>query len=228
MSNPVFAAKFSVRTSSLVMGYTDRWLVTARVDDFEGYWSGSDVAAGNAVFLDTQGDAPVGGSVSRYKVLQFISANGSSVEVVLQYDDSGIPVDPAVASYMDGMVCAQSANGFCWLSSDDVNSLTRRLVTYARNQNMYIGVDTKISTKADKTDLEVVTHTIVPAEAITKSFTLPSTPADPTDVKMEVLGGVGGTYGVDFIITGNTFSWAGLGFDGLLASGDKVQLEFFI
>jgi hypothetical protein len=227
MSNPIFSAKFTVESSHLVSGYSDRWTVSALVEDFEGIWSGSDVQSGDVVFLDTQGEVPLSGSVCRYEVISVVSANGSNVELVLEYADTGTPVDPIIAYYQLSFIGRKSSEGFGWLAAADVQGISHRIVTYARNYDMTTGVNNKIQTKASKDGLQTIVHTIVPAESITKSFTLPFIPADPTDVIMDVVGGIDGTYGVDFIITGDAFSWSGLGFDGLLGSGDVVRLVYF-
>jgi hypothetical protein len=75
-------------------------------------------------------------------------------------------------------------------------------------------------------DTEV--HTITGGEATSKSFTLAHTPLSVSDVTVMIIGsGSVQEYGVDYTITTNTFSWTGLGLDGVLTTGDKVFLSYF-
>lgn len=71
-------------------------------------------------------------------------------------------------------------------------------------------------------------HTVTEGEASAKSFTLSQTPLVPGEVVVLVTGGGGPQkFGADFTISGNTFSWDGLGLDGLLGEGDLVVMFFF-
>ena len=76
---------------------------------------------------------------------------------------------------------------------------------------------------------EVVYHTVSPAEITAKQFLISPTPLDPTKVVVDVLSLGPKAPGDDFQITGgNVFDWNGLGLDGLIASGDKVRLQYTI
>lgn len=62
---------------------------------------------------------------------------------------------------------------------------------------------------------------------ITNKFvTLSSAPANPSDAILNVIGGPVQDYSVDFTITGSTLSWDSLGLEALLASGDKLIIQF--
>jgi len=157
-----------------------------------------------------------------------VSSTYDTITGIIEYADTGDPVDPNITIGQVGFIARKSPTvGLGWISSSDIQGIPVRIVQMAMNSDLTNRIDTAVSTKASKDGLQTIVHTIVPAESITKSFTLPFIPADPTDVIMDVVGGIDGTYGVDFIITGDTFSWSGLGFDGLLGSGDVVRLVYF-
>lgn len=63
-----------------------------------------------------------------------------------------------------------------------------------------------------------------------KYIVLPSAPRDKDKTYVNIVHGVAGLYGTDFIITSDDadrrLSWAGLGFDGLLAAGDIMLVAY--
>lgn len=71
-------------------------------------------------------------------------------------------------------------------------------------------------------------HTITALEAAAKSFNLPSTPADPTRVIVDILNGGGPIKkDRDFTLVGPTFSWVGTPLDGLIGEGDELRFQYF-
>ena len=70
-------------------------------------------------------------------------------------------------------------------------------------------------------------HTVSAGEETAKEFTLTSAPGDVAKVLVDIIGGVSQEYSVDFSITGSTFSWSGLGLDGILVENDIVRLKYF-
>jgi len=69
--------------------------------------------------------------------------------------------------------------------------------------------------------------TITAPQALAKSLTLPFTPADSTEVKVDWISVGPQAYGVDFTVSGLTLSWAGLGMDTEgLAAGDKLRIFY--
>lgn len=69
-------------------------------------------------------------------------------------------------------------------------------------------------------------RTLTPEEATAKSVTLAAAPAAPTLTILEVVGAPPQLFGVDFSVTDNVLSWAGLGLDGLLEHGDKIRVLY--
>ena len=69
-------------------------------------------------------------------------------------------------------------------------------------------------------------RTLSGAEITAKSLTLIQTPTTPAEVVVSVYGGSVAFYGTDYTVSGTTLSWAGLGFDGLLAAADKLVIEY--
>lgn len=70
-------------------------------------------------------------------------------------------------------------------------------------------------------------YVITPADVTAANFTLAATPAEPTKVLVDVIGGTSQQQGVDYTISGSTFDFSGLGLDGILASGDVVRVQYF-
>lgn len=68
--------------------------------------------------------------------------------------------------------------------------------------------------------------TLSPAEITAKAITLAQPPAAPGEVILDVIGGGAQFYGDDFVVSGSTLSWNGLGLDGLLVSGDKLRVHY--
>jgi hypothetical protein len=79
---------------------------------------------------------------------------------------------------------------------------------------------------------ELVSKSFVPRPLITLSagditagsVSLIVTPTSGSLTRLTV-GGVRQQYGTDFIVSGSTLSWSGLGLDGILESGDVLQIE---
>lgn len=69
-------------------------------------------------------------------------------------------------------------------------------------------------------------RTLTPAEITAKAITLLQTPASPGEVILDVKGGGAQFYNDDFVVSGSTLSWNGLGLDGLLVSGDKLRVVY--
>jgi hypothetical protein len=59
-----------------------------------------------------------------------------------------------------------------------------------------------------------------------KFVTLSGTPTTASGTILNIVGGVVQDYSVDFTITGDQLSWNGLGLDGVLASGDKLIVQY--
>ena len=59
-----------------------------------------------------------------------------------------------------------------------------------------------------------------------KQITLAGTPLVPTGVLLDVISSSAQVYAVDFTVTGNILSWAGLGLDGFLVAGQQFRLWY--
>ncbi len=78
----------------------------------------------------------------------------------------------------------------------------------------------------------VNTFTLSGTDISNKGVVLSSVPTTPADTILLVGGAPAQIYGVDFIINSSitankTLSWASLGLDGILASGDQLIVSFF-
>ena len=75
---------------------------------------------------------------------------------------------------------------------------------------------------------QVEYFTLTLTDETNKSVTLSSTPTQPTRTLLDIQdGGGSATYGSDFSVSGNTVSWAGGQFDGVLAEGDIIRVVYF-
>lgn len=98
----------------------------------------------------------------------------------------------------------------------------------AAAQNIYVFYQTEgTATPAGPTGTQEVEYrTITVGEAAAKSLTLSATPLSAGKVMLDVIGGSAQEYSVDYIVSGTTLSWNGLGLDGVLASGDKLRIHY--
>lgn len=69
-------------------------------------------------------------------------------------------------------------------------------------------------------------RTISAGEATAKALSLAHSPVAVGEVMVDVIGGTAAFYSDDFIVSGSTLSWNGLGLDGLLAAGDKLRISY--
>jgi hypothetical protein len=75
---------------------------------------------------------------------------------------------------------------------------------------------------------QVQYFTLTLADETNKSVTLSTTPTQPARTLLDVQdGGGSATFGTDFIVLGNSVSWSGGPFDGILAEGDIIRIVFF-
>lgn len=68
--------------------------------------------------------------------------------------------------------------------------------------------------------------TLSPTDIANKYVTLTAPPTTPASTVLDVISGDSQDYGVDYVVTGSTVSWDGLGLDGVLVAGDKLQIQF--
>lgn len=69
-------------------------------------------------------------------------------------------------------------------------------------------------------------RTIDSTEFTNKSLILVETPFLPTEVTVDLKGGIAQFYGDDFTVSGQNLDWTGLGLDGLIATGDKLRIIY--
>jgi len=105
------------------------------------------------------------------------------------------------------------------------SELTDAARTRIRTRDQKI-IDTEIKESASDTYRQHV-HTLTSQNITEKKVTLPSTPIDPTEVSCDIDGGVKQLIGDDFTVTGNEFSWNGLGMDGLVEEGEVLIIEYY-
>ncbi len=69
-------------------------------------------------------------------------------------------------------------------------------------------------------------YTLTGTDISNKFITLPATPTQPTNTLLTVIGGPAQDYGVDYTVTTNQLGWNGLTLDGVLVTGDKLQVLY--
>ena len=79
---------------------------------------------------------------------------------------------------------------------------------------------------SNNSNYNVNKFTLGNADVANKYVTLSSTPTTASKTVLEIIGGDGQAYGVDFTIMGNQLNWSGLGLDGVLVSGDNLVVQF--
>jgi len=103
--------------------------------------------------------------------------------------------------------------------------------------NSYLGQAGKIPVvKGDETGLEFQTvsgvsinfdaefFTLTSGQISSKSIVLSNSPANPQSIIVHVAYGLPGIYGIDFTVSGNTVSWSGKEWDGILSTGDRLSI----
>lgn len=70
-------------------------------------------------------------------------------------------------------------------------------------------------------------RTVTSPEATAKSLSLANTPTMSSQIVIDQIGGGPAFYGDDFILSGSTVSWSGLGLDGFVSAGDKLRIQYF-
>ena len=73
-----------------------------------------------------------------------------------------------------------------------------------------------------KTEIITLTNTHIS----TKQITLAQSPTATESTTFLPEGGILQIYGVDYAVTGNILSWAGLGLDGFLEVGETVVISY--
>lgn len=69
-------------------------------------------------------------------------------------------------------------------------------------------------------------RTLSGGEAAAESLTLSATPMSASLVMLDIIGGSSQEYSVDYTVSGTTLSWVGLGLSGVLATGDKLRINY--
>lgn len=78
-----------------------------------------------------------------------------------------------------------------------------------------------------RTDQIIENRTLTAGEITAKQLTLANTPVDATKVVVDVRGGPGQIYGVDFAVSGAVLNWNGYALDGQIIAGDILRIEYY-
>lgn len=92
--------------------------------------------------------------------------------------------------------------------------------------NFYASYPVTGSGGGGTTTRTVELHTVTLGEATAKQLTLSATPTTANFTVLEIAGAPSQFYGDDFVVTGDTLSWAGLGLDGILDTGDRLTIIY--
>lgn len=76
-------------------------------------------------------------------------------------------------------------------------------------------------------DLNVIYHEITNAEFLAKQVTLDVTPANPSEIIIDIINSGPQQTDKDYIILGPDIIWAGRGWDGEIEEGDVLRIQYF-
>lgn len=105
--------------------------------------------------------------------------------------------------------------------------LTDPARTEIRNRDNIILENTNFGGGGANGEWTKFTRVISASDIIGKSFTISPTPLDVNEVVVKIASAPDQNQGLDYSITGSTFSWNGLGLDGVLEENDTVVLYYF-
>lgn len=74
---------------------------------------------------------------------------------------------------------------------------------------------------------EVEYRTITLDEDAAKALTLGNVPATVSKVIVDVIGGSAQEFGLDFTVVGNVLTWSGYALDGVIATGDRLRIQYW-
>lgn len=221
MANPVFNARFTPTASAEVE--SGIFTVEADIHDGSGIFSGYDVQEEDIVYLDTFNSSTSPNTVSKYVVTEVTNRDVGTVIAKLKYSDDGDIIDPGEVLDNPGFISRPSGlNHLAFHAAPTIHNIPDYVVQYARDKEMFEKIDPSLNGQ-----WVTPVHTITSEEATAKQFTMTPAPKDPSEVDVEVEDAPPQLPGFDFVITGSTFGWAGLGLDGLLEEGDRVRFEYF-
>jgi hypothetical protein len=127
-----FNARFIPNGSSQVS--TNEFDVAATIFDGIGLFSPADIQVDDIVFLDGAISFSAPGTVNKYKVVQVHSFIGMDVNVRLQWNDVGSPLDPNEISGTAGFISRPSPNrGFAFHASPTLHTIPDHVIQYSRN-----------------------------------------------------------------------------------------------
>ena len=226
MADPVFSARFTPNSSTPIGG--GLYDVTASIFEGTGTFSGLDIQVNDIVYLDCFPSISNPNSICKFRVTIINTPHVSTPSVRLLFDDTGVEVDPGEVTGNPGFICRPSAvNSLAFHAAPSLHTFPDYVVQYARNIESINVVDPALGGGGNG-DWVTETHTVTAGEATAKQFNLTQTPLVPGEVVVLVSGSGGAQkIGVDFNLSGNTFSWTGLGLDGLLLEDDLVCMFFF-
>ena len=94
------------------------------------------------------------------------------------------------------------------------------------NSIRYYNGSTWVSLGTGSSSYTVNTFTLNSTDISNGFVTLTGTPTIASDTILNVVSGVTQAYSIDYTVTGNQLSWGGLGLSGILASGDRLIVQF--
>lgn len=202
-------------------------IITGTGDDIE-------IQDGAAIFFEYDGTSLVWRAISGSGGGNFLLKQEVPSGVIDGINDTFGPFsltpisDDAISVFVNGVYRPQSA----------YNVLTGNTVEFVAGEIPALGQQVEV------TYLYKISGSVVPASGLSvtpktefrtlsnpeisaQQLTLVNTPTVPSEIGVWVYGGSVAWVGVDYSVSGNIVSWAGLGFDGLLTSGDKLVIQYY-
>lgn len=171
-----------------------------------------DVTTAAAVWLQ------VGRAIIGYRQDFSSLVDGVEVDFSLSY----LPVDDTILVLVNGLVVNESTYTYVHpvLTFNTAPQLGQKLeVQYMTNGSPSI--------VQIRTDQVIENRTLSAGEITAKGLTLSYLPVDATKVVVDVRGGPGQIYGVDYAVSGTSLSWNGYALDGQVIAGDIMRIEYY-
>jgi hypothetical protein len=202
-------------------------IITGTGDDIE-------IQDGAAIFFEYDGTSLVWRAISGSGGGNFLLKQEVPSGVVDGINDTFGPfaltpiADDAISVFVDGVYRPQSAytvtgGNTVVFDAGEIPALGQQVeVTYLYKISGSVVPASGLSV-SPKTEFRTLSNPEIAAQQLT----LVNTPTVPSEIGVWVYGGSVAWVGVDYSVSGNIVSWGGLGFDGLLTSGDKLVIQYY-
>jgi hypothetical protein len=130
--------------------------------------------------------------------------------------------DDSIVVFIDGVLVSRDQYS---VASNTV-TFTTAPSTGQKVEFWYLTLGAGVVPPAPSGTLKTEFRTITAGEASAKTVVLVGTPATPSEILLDVIGGGSGFFNSDYTVVGNELRWNGYGLDGILTTGDKIRVHY--